>query len=179
MKVLKTIFIILIIIVAIPLVAAVFVKKSYDVERETIINAPIDEVFDYVKYLKNQDNFSKWASLDPNMKKEYRGTDGTVGFVSAWSSERGDVGSGEQEITNIVEGQRIDYELRFLEPWESRMPAYMITEKVNENQTKVRWGVNGKVKYPMNLMMAFMNVDKAIGGDFEAGLNNLKAILEE
>lgn len=179
MKILKKILIVLVIIIAVPMIAALFVKKSYSVEREAVINAPVDKVFGYVKYLKNQDHFSKWASMDPNMKKEYSGTDGSVGFVSAWSSERKDVGSGEQEITKIIDGERIDYELRFLEPFESRMPAYMITERINENQTKVRWGVDGKMEYPMNLMMAFMNMDQMVGNDFETGLNNLKNILEK
>ena len=51
--------------------------------------------------------------MDPDMKKTYRGTDGTVGFVSAWDSEKDDVGKGEQEIIKITDGERIDYELRF------------------------------------------------------------------
>ncbi len=49
------------------------------------------------------------------MKTEYRGTDGTVGFVSAWDSPVRDAGKGEQEITKIDDGKRIDYELRFYE----------------------------------------------------------------
>ena len=50
-----TILIVLLIIIAIPLVVALFVKKSYSVERETIIDKPRAEVFNYIKFLKNQD----------------------------------------------------------------------------------------------------------------------------
>ena len=64
MKALKIILIIILVIIAIPLVIALFVKKDYAVEREIIINRPASEVFDYVKYLKNQNNFSKWATMD-------------------------------------------------------------------------------------------------------------------
>ena len=68
------------------MIAAIFVKREYSVEREVVINKPKQEVFEYVKLLKNQDNYSKWAMMDPKMKKEYTGTDGTVGFISAWDS---------------------------------------------------------------------------------------------
>ena len=178
MKALKIILIIILVIIAIPLVIALFVKKDYAVEREIIINRPASEVFDYVKYLKNQNNFSKWATMDPNMKKSYHGTDGEVGFVSAWESEDKEVGTGEQEIMKITDGERIDYQLRFIKPFESTESAYMTVENLDGNQTLVRWGFNGHMSYPMNLMLLFMDFDKMIGGDLSTGLANLKKILE-
>lgn len=179
MKILKWILIAIGVLIAISLIVALFVKKDYLVEREIIISKPISEVFEYLKLLKNQDNFSKWATMDPNMKKTYSGTDGTVGFISAWESSNDDVGVGEQEIKKITEGERIDFEIRFLKPFESTAPAYMITEAVNENQTKVKWGFDGHMNYPMNLMMVFMNMEKMIGEDLSTGLANLKTILEK
>ena len=62
MKILKIILLVIAILIVIPLVVALFVAKEYAVERYVEINKPKSEVFDYVKYLKNQDNFSKWAS---------------------------------------------------------------------------------------------------------------------
>ena len=147
--------------IAIPLVMALFVQKDYSVEREITINKPKQEVFDYVKYLKNQYNYSKWATMDPEIKKPVGGTDGTVGFVSAWESENGDVGTGEQEIIKITEGERIDFELHFVKPFEATEPAYMTTESISENQTRVKWGFSGHMNYPMNLMMLFMDFEKS------------------
>ncbi len=178
MKALKIILLVIVILIAIPLLVALFVKKDYAVEREIVINKPKQEVFEYVKYLKNQNNYSVWASLDPNMKTSFTGTDGTVGFISAWESAQKNVGKGEQEIKKITDGERIDYELRFIKPMESTEQAYMITESVSGMQTKVKWGFSGRMKYPMNLMMLFMDFDKMIGGDFEKGLVNLKTIVE-
>ncbi len=179
MNILKKLLIVLAIIIAIPLITALFVKKEYAVEREITINKPRQEVFDYIKYLKNQDNFSKWASMDPAMKKTYRGTDGMAGFVSAWESDNPDVGTGEQEIVKIVEGERIDYELRFIKPFEASDPAFMTTESLSDNQTRVVWAFNGRMDYPMNLMFLFMDMEKMIGDDLETGLANLKTILEK
>jgi hypothetical protein len=179
MKIVKGILFTILGLTAIALITALFVKKEYAVEREVTINKPKQEVFEYIKYLKNQDSYSVWANMDPQMKKEYKGTDGTVGFVSAWDSEKSDVGKGEQEIKKITEGERIDFELRFIKPFESTEPAYMITESVGDNQTKVKWGFSGEMKYPMNLMLLFMNMEEMVGNDLATGLQNLKTNLEK
>lgn len=178
MKVLKKIILALIAIVAILLIVAVFVKKDYAVQREITINKPKQEVFDYIKYLRNQNNYSKWAMMDPNMQKTYTGTDGTVGFVSAWDSKADSVGKGEQEIKKIDEGNRVDFEIRFIKPFESKDRAYMTTEAINPMSTKVVWGFDGHIEYPKNLMLLFMDFDKLLGGDLEIGLSRLKANLE-
>jgi uncharacterized membrane protein len=78
MKTLKKILIVVAIIIAIPLIIALFIKKEYAVEREITINKPKHDVFNYVRYLRHQDNYSKWVRMNPNMKKDFRGTDGTV-----------------------------------------------------------------------------------------------------
>src|SRR5436853_2020024 len=108
MKTLKKILIVIVILFAIPLIVALFVKSDYAIERQVTINKPKQEVFDYIKYVRNQDNYSVWNQRDPNMKKEYKGTDGTVGFIYSWDSENKEVGKGEQEIVNIKDGERID-----------------------------------------------------------------------
>ncbi|MEM7182754.1 MAG: SRPBCC family protein [Spirochaetota bacterium] len=174
-KVLATIAGILVILLLIPL----FLRSEYTVEREVIIGKPKEEVFTYIKSLKNQDNYSVWAKKDPNMKKEFQGTDGTVGFISSWNSKKEDVGVGEQEIKKIVEGERLELELRFKEPYEDTSQAYMSTETVGEAATKVKWGFVGKMPYPMNAMLLFMNLEEMIGKDFSQGLENLKQILEK
>ena len=76
MRVIKRILIGLAILVASPFIAALFIKTDFAVEREVIINKPKNDVFNYVRYLKNHANFSKWATMDPQMKKEYKGIDG-------------------------------------------------------------------------------------------------------
>jgi hypothetical protein len=35
------------------------------------------------------------------------------------------------------------------------------------------------MKYPMNIMKLFMNMDKRIGKDLETGLSSLKKVLEK
>src|SRR5438128_148750 len=113
MKILKKILLIIAFLVAIPLIIALFTKSEYTVEREITINRPNDQVFDYIKHLKNQENYSKWVMMDPGMKREFKGTDGTAGFIYTWDSKKDDVGKGEQKIVRIKDGERIDSELHF------------------------------------------------------------------
>lgn len=179
MRILKIIFVFLGIVFALPFILGAFTKNEYAVEREISINKPKQEVFDYLKYLKNQDDFSKWANMDPDMEKTYSGTDATVGFVAGWKSDNEDVGVGEQEIAAIKNGERIDLDLRFTEPFEASDKAYFITESTGSDQTKVTWGFKGRMDYPMNFMLVFMDMEKMIGDDYDIGLENLKAKLEE
>jgi len=177
-RVLKWLLLVVVFLVVLFLIIALFVKKEYSVERNVTINLPKQEIYDYAKYLKNQSEFSVWSKIDPNMKVEFRGTDGTVGFISAWESLNKEAGKGEQEIKAINEGNRIDYELRFYEPMKSTDNAYMSFAAVNDSVTTVTWGFYGKIKYPMNFMLLFMDMDAMLGKDLEGGLVNLKSMLE-
>jgi hypothetical protein len=178
MKALKIAGIVLGVIILIVAILAIVAKDEIAVERSITINKPKQEVFEYIKMLKNQDNFSYWSKQDPAMKKEYRGTDGTVGFVSAWEGND-KVGKGEQEIKSITEGERIDYELRFLEPYEATNYAFMTTTAASDSATVVKWGFSGKAKFPMTVFMVFMDMDKMLGDQLQTGLANLKTILEK
>ena len=164
-------------IVVLIFILALIAPKSYDVNRKITVRKSVPEVFEYLKYLKNQDNWSPWGKKDPNMKKEFVGSDGEIGATSKWEGTK-DGGSGEQEITRIVENEVIESELRFLKPWKSQSDAYLRVKEAGAGETEITWGFSGKNKFPMSIMMLFMNMDKAVGKDFEEGLASLKDILE-
>lgn len=159
-------------------VLALLAPKSYDVSRSIEIGKPKAIVFDNVKYLKKQQEWSPWAKKDPNMEKKFTGVDGEVGAISYWNGNK-DVGEGEQEITRIIEGKRVEAELRFMKPFKSTSDSYLDLMELGNGKTTVTWGFKGENKFPMSIMMLFMNMDKAVGKDFEEGLRNLKSILEK
>jgi hypothetical protein len=158
------------------LIIALFVKKELSVRREIIINRPVAEVYDYVRFLKNQDYYSKWVMTDPNMKKIFKGTDGTVGFVYGWDGNK-QAGEGEQEIMALKPNKLVDIEVRFVRPFKNVGRTPMQTVKVEEGKTKVIWGMDGHNPYPMNLMNAMMQ--GMLAKDVDISLNNLKTILEK
>jgi hypothetical protein len=179
MKILVIILIAIIGLIALLLLLGAFLKKEYLVSRDIVINKSKGSVFQYIKLLKNQNSYSVWATIDPAMKQEFKGIDGTPGFISAWDSENKNAGKGEQEILKVVENEKVDYEIRFIRPFQSTSYATLSTFNLNEIQSRVQWVFNGKMKYPMNLMLLFMNMEKMIGNDLEKGLQNLKTLLEK
>ena len=172
MKTLTKIIIVLLIVIAIPFIVALFVSREFNSEGEIVIHKPKQEVFDYVKYIKNQDNFGVWQLSDPDMKKTEEGEDGTVGFKYSWESEK--LGKGKQVITAIVDGESMESDLFFLDFSDDANASYITVEEKSANETLVKWGITGKTPYPWNLMNLFHSMDK----DFDQGLENLKEILE-
>jgi uncharacterized protein YndB with AHSA1/START domain len=162
--------------VAVILAIAAIMPKDFKIEKEITVNKPVAQVFSYLKMSKNFEQWSPWAKKDPNMKKEFKGQDGTVGFVSSWSGNR-EVGAGEQEITQITENEKITYELRFTKPMKATNHAYLITESVGENETKVVWGMTGRTPFPFNLICFFMH--GKVESEFAMGLKDLKMNLEK
>lgn len=173
MKLIKNILIVIVVLIAIPLIVALFLPKEMKGHQEIVINQPKAQVFDYVKYLKNQSEYSVWDQIDPEMTQTFEGTDGTVGFTVNWESDHEDVGNGSQKVVAIDEGNRIDSELYF-EGAEDPMYAYMTTEAVSDDQTKVTWVMQGDMPFPFNLVTLFYDVDE----DLKGGLENLKEVLE-
>ena len=177
MKILKIIGIGIALLIALIVVVTLVTGTEFEVERSVVIDKPSDEVFEFVRYLENQNSYSVWVQRDPGIRIEYRGTDGSIGAVSAWEGNE-EAGRGEQEIVGMFEGERIELELRFFEPFESTSYVFKSTEPISENQTSVTWGMSGSMPRPLNLMLLFYNMGELIGADYEAGLNNLKTILE-
>ncbi len=163
-------------IIALLLIMGLFMKKEHYAKREIIINAPRQKVFDFLKLLKNQEQFNKWAKVDSNRKEETKGTDGTVGYIFAWSGDKS-AGVGEKEIMNIVEGKRIETEIRFVKPIRTSAYVIMETESLPGNQTKVSLSNAGKLNYPLNIMIPM--VEKKFPKDMDTSLSTLKNILEK
>lgn len=171
MNVLKKFLYAVAILFAVVLLVAAIMPKDLNLESEVIIAKPKQEVFDYVKMLENQKYYSKWVMADPNVKITLTGIDGTVGAISSWVSDMDDVGVGEQEIKAMVEGTRIDYELRFKKPMEATDMAYTTFEAIDSTHTKVVNGFKSKMPYPFNLMLPM--VKKMLSEDMATNMKNL------
>ena len=163
-------------LIALVFIAALLMKKEYTISASTIINRPRNDVFNYVKILKNQENYSKWVMADPNAKLNYIGEDGTIGFISQWESELKNVGVGEQEIMYINENESYQVEIRFKKPFEGVSQAITTTEAISDNQTKVITTFFTSTPFPMNVMVPF--ISKMLKKDMDGNMVRLKANLE-
>ncbi len=177
MQILKIIGIGIIILIVVLLILAIFIPKEFTISVSETINKPQQEVFDYIRILKNQEKYSVWVMEDPNLVPEIIGTDGTIGAIQKWNSEMDGVGEGEQEITSMST-DRIDLDLRFKRPMKGEAKAANILSKVSENQTTLTSEFYSKSTYPMNLMSYFMGgyiIKKAQTQNLKNIKNNLES----
>lgn len=176
MNALKIIGIVLLLVIAIPLVVALFIPRAYSVKVAETINQPHHLVYDYMRMLNNQTEYSVWVLADPNLNPEIIGADGTVGAIQRWNSEIKSVGEGEQEII-LMTPERIEVELRFIRPFKGNANAANVFKKVNDNQTLVTSEFHSTNKYPFNLL-SYLFGRKMIKEAQLQNLINIKNILE-
>lgn len=104
--------------------------------------------------------------------KKYTGTDGTVGFTYEWKSKK--VGDGKQVITQIDPGKKVEMNL-FFNGSETANPSSFVVTPIDSVSSTVEWQIDGTMPYPFNIMSLCYDMNK----DFDAGLQNLKRILEK
>ncbi len=176
MHTLSTILLIILGILALILFVGLFMKKKHYVKCDIIINAPRQKIFDYLKLIKNQETFNKHAMADPDRINEFKGIDGTIGFIYSWSGNK-NAGEGQKEIINLVDGKKVEMEIRFVKPMKAIGHVIMETEAVSDNQTNVTWSNSGVLNYPLNILIPFM--EKQVAKDMDSSLLTLKTILEK
>ena len=164
-------------LVVVSLIALTFMlKKEVQIEEEITIAQPKEKVFEFLKYIKNHQQFGEWDKIDPEQERYYEGEDGTVGFLYGWKSDHEKVGHGELEISKITEDERLDFDLRFTKPFEANDTGYFSTESDKEQNTVVKWGYVGQLPY---FILWFTPTEEEIKTGFQKGLIDLKKILEK
>ncbi|MES2796114.1 MAG: SRPBCC family protein [Bacteroidota bacterium] len=174
---LKTILLVLLAIIVIAFIYAYFAEKKFSIVSEIVINKSKPEVFEYTKLIKNQEKWSKWVMADPNIQIQYSGTDGEVGFKSAWQSDDKNVGVGEQEIMKINGTDGFEVEIRFKKPFEGISQAEYRLDSLAENQTKITTTFYSENPFPINLMIPI--IKNMLKKDMDQNSANLKRQLEQ
>jgi uncharacterized protein YndB with AHSA1/START domain len=146
------------------------------VERTASINAPPAEIFALISDFHGWSDWSPYEQLDPSMTRSYSGAASGQGAVYEWNGN-GKAGAGRMEITE-AKPSRITIQLDFTKPFESHNIAEFTLEPRGAS-TNVTWAMQGPNLYLGKVMSIFVNMDRMIGEDFEAGLANLKAIAEK
>ena len=172
----KKILIVLVVIVAILVVVIMLQPATYQVERSTTINAPATVVFAQVNDFHKWNAWSPWAKLDPAMKQTFAGAPAGTGAAYSWAGNK-EVGEGRMTIIDSHPSDLVKIKLEFLKPF----AATSVTEFTftpQGQQTVVKWKMVGENNFMSKAFHLVMNMDKMIGGDFEKGLAQMKAVAE-
>jgi hypothetical protein len=81
------------------------------------------------------------------------------------------------EILDAQAPSKIVIKLDFFTPFEGHNTAEF-TMLPQGDATNLTWTMTGPAVFMSKVMQVFMNLDKMIGKDFEAGLANLKKLTE-
>ncbi len=79
---------------------------KFHIERSTTISAPAEIVYAQIADYHKWAAWSPWEHLDPNMKKDFAGTDGAVGASYHWEGNK-DVGEGRMTTTAVEPPNRM------------------------------------------------------------------------
>lgn len=177
MKILKIIGIAVAVLAVILISIGLVQPKQYDVHRSIVIKAPAASVFATVSKFQNFNKWSPWQHLDSAMTTSLEGTDGRVGAKYNWKGNE-HVGEGSMTILKLEPDSYVEQELSFVKPFKSSATTYMQLATVDSG-TQITWGMKGESDFVSRIFMTVMGgMDKAIGKDYETGLENLKALCE-
>ncbi len=173
---LKIILIAVVVLLAIILIYAATKPDTIHVERSISIKAPQEKIFALINDFHQWNEWTPY-NKDPAMKKTYSGSASGKGAVYAWEGNK-DVGQGEITITDSTPPNEIALDLHMISPFEGRNSVVFTLNKSGDS-TQVTWSLICKQNYIAKIMGLIFNMDKMIGGDFEAGLAKLKVIAEK
>ena len=149
---------------------------NFEVRRSATINAPAARIYPLIDDFHQWARWSPWEERDPAMRRDFSGAASGRGAVYAWDGN-GKIGAGRMEITEASPQTKIAIKLDFSRPFEGHNVAEF-TLVPNGQATAVTWVMRGPLTLMMKVMHLFMNMDRMVGGDFEAGLAKLKAAAE-
>lgn len=176
LKALAVIAAILVVAAAVVLVWAATKPDTFRVERSATIKAPPEKIFPLIADFHQWRRWSPYETRDPAMKRTYGGAERGKGATYAWEGD-GNVGTGHMEILDAPAPQKVVIKLDFLKPFEAHNIAEFTLQPQGDG-TRVTWAMQGPTPFIGKIMHVFINMDRMVGTDFEAGLANLRKATE-
>ena len=175
MKLVRGLFIGLIVLILVVGLVGWFLPSAAHVERSIIIEATPGEVYDVVIDFEQFNQWSPWYGLDPDARYTYSGGNRVVGSEFSWVSDKPEVGSGRQSIKFLQPNESVVMQLEF----DGQVPAdSSFTLTPDPDGTLVVWGFDtdlGSNPY-MHYLSLFM--DRFLGPSYDDGLQRLKKYVE-
>jgi len=150
--------------------------SNFSVTRSAAIAAPPEQVFPHVNELRNWEAWNPWGKLDPNCKMTYDGPPAGVGASYAWAGNN-KIGEGRNTITESRPDELVRFRLEFAKPMKATNLAEF-TLQPEGDRTVVTWTMSGKHNFIGKAFGLIVNCDKMLGGQFEKGLAQMKALVE-
>jgi uncharacterized protein YndB with AHSA1/START domain len=149
--------------------------KQFRIERSIVIAAPAEKIYPLIADPRNWPKWGVWNRRDPNMKVEFSGAASGAGANWSWQSKS--EGNGAMAFTAADPNRQITYQLTFVDF--GMVSKGVLALAASGTGTQVRWTNEGE--FGGNPFMRYFGLmmDRMVGKDFDAGLNNLKQLAEK
>ena len=174
----KTVGIVVVVAIGAVLAFAATRPGDFSVQRSIAIKADPAKIYPLLVDFTQWPAWSPWEKLDPEMKRTLSGPASGPGAVYAWDGSS-KVGAGRMEVKEAAVPSKVVIQLDFLRPFEAHNMTDFTLVPRPDATTEVTWLMRGPAPFVSKLMGVFVDMDKMIGKDFEAGLANLKAVAEK
>ena len=172
MRILKYLFLLLLLSFVALTIFIATQKGDFTVERSKIINSPKSNVFSFVNDFRNWEDFGSWMTEDPTIKINYSGK--TVGAGASYSWD-GQDGSGDLKTLFVKENDSISQKMNY----NGTSSSVFWSFKDTIGGTKVTWKTTGKMSFSMKVYTAFNGgINAIIGKMYENSLVNLDKTLD-
>ena len=172
MRILKYLFLLLLLsLVALSIFVATQ-KGEFTLERSRVINSPKSAVFNYVNETKNWEDWNSWAVEDSLMHVTLSKNTLGKGSLCSW---KGKAGSGDLKTLYAKLNDSILQTMNF----NGNSSEVFMSFKDTLKGTKVTWKATGKMSFMYKIMNTFNGgAEKVIGLMFEKSLTNLDRKLD-
>ena len=160
-------------VVVLVLLVGFLLPAKYTIERDIVINAPIEMIYDNVNNPRKAETWNSWMRSDPTMMVSYNEIESGIGAKSAWKSKKS--GSGSQEIVEVIPPIMTKTKLDFA----GRGTAtgyYKLREMANG--VIVTNGFEGNNGFNIFARYISLGMNRMVGPHFENGLKVLKDNVE-
>lgn len=150
---------------------------EFSVTRSAFFAAPAPAVFAQVNELRKWKAWSPWAKKDPQAKETYEGPASGTGAAMSWAGSK-DVGEGRMTIVESRPNELVRFKLEFFKPFAATNSAEFAFKEA-DGRTAVTWTMRGHNNFIGKAMCLVFDMDKMVGGDFEKGLEGIRAVVEK
>lgn len=161
MKIIKYLFLLLLLTVVAISIFVATQKGAFIVERSYVINSPRSTVYSFVNDFQNWQDFGAWIVEDPDVKVSYPSN--TIGNGASYSW-KGKIATGDMQIISTKENESISQNMNY----NGSTLAVFLSFKDTIGGTKVTWKTTGKMSF-------VMKVTAALNG----GINSIIGTMQE
>ena len=166
---------VLVLAIAAVLACASTRPDGFRVARTARIAASPERLFPMINDLRQMNTWNPFALRDPTGSGTYRGAASGKGAVFEFASRKS--GTGSIEITDTAAPAKVVMRLMMAKPFKADNTVEF-TLRPEGTATEVTWAMSGRQPLLAKAMTLFIDCDRMVGKDFEAGLALLKTKAE-